>query len=89
VFPGCSDARGGAEVLSDILLKARAVLEVLESSTCTHSREKKKQPAKHAALAAVGVLLAALVACAAYRAGYSDGVDDGWWGCAADYGVVA
>ena len=36
------------------------------------------------------LLLLAGIACAlSYRLGHAHGVDDGWWLCAAEYGVVA
>lgn len=29
-----------------------------------------------------------IAAALAYRSGYAAGVDDGWWSCAAEYGVA-
>ena len=53
-------------------------------------RHYHRQPAApRASTVFVGVLLAALAACAAYRAGYSAGSDAGWWSCMAEHGEVA
>ena len=37
----------------------------------------------------IGVLVAGIACALSYRLGHVHGVDDGWWSCAAEYGVVA
>ena len=37
----------------------------------------------------IGVLVAGIACALSYRLGHRHGVDDGWWSCAAEYGVVA
>lgn len=53
-------------------------------------RHYHRQPAApRASSVVVGLLLAALLASAAYRLGYAAGADDGWWSCMAEHGEVA
>lgn len=52
-------------------------------------RHYDRQAAPRASSVVVGLLLAALLACVAYRVGYLAGADDGWWSCMAEHGAVA